>query len=70
MASNLQAMASNLVAPWLLVASIVFSFEPSPREALKPTDTLARRFVYRCRAVPGDAVGLTVAVDSLEARPH
>ena len=37
----------------------------TPRNALKPTDTLARRFVYRCRAVPGEFVGLTVAVDSL-----
>lgn len=35
------------------------------RCALKPNDTLARRFVYRCRAVPADWVSFTVAVDAL-----
>ena len=47
----------------------VFPAGEFPRQALKPSDTLARRFVYRCRAVPGAAshVGLTVAVDSLAA---
>eukprot|EP00435_Cladocopium_sp_Y103_P032877 s2677_g8.t1 len=43
-------------------------FHNFSQHALKPSDTLARRFVYRCRAVPGDGqchVGLTVAVDSL-----
>ncbi|CAJ1346793.1 unnamed protein product, partial [Effrenium voratum] len=53
------------------LAHVKIAEDIATRRALKPKDTLARRFVYRCRAQPqgdqaaADKVALSVAADAL-----